>query len=195
MARLAILASGNGSNFEAIARALKRTTHSLEFLLCDRRKAFALERARTLGVPVYLVSYKDRVREEAEKEIIAHCVDHHVDLIALAGFMRLLTPAFLEHFGGDILNIHPALLPKFPGVDAIRRSVEAGESALGISIIKIDGGCDTGPILFQASFERPKEASLEDIETRIHELEHEHYPRVVIDLLDKLDSNKQTEQS
>jgi len=188
VARLAVFASGSGSNFEAIALALKSTNHSLEFLLCDRKKAFALERARRLGVPVKLVSYKDRTKEEAEREMLGHCTAHGVDCIALAGFMRLLTPYFLDAFGKDILNLHPALLPKFPGVDAVRRSVAAGEKELGISIITVDPGCDTGPILFQDSFPRPEHASLEELTERIHALEHRHYPRVVIETLDKIDA-------
>jgi phosphoribosylglycinamide formyltransferase-1 len=188
MARLAVFASGNGSNFEAIALALKGTKHTLEFLLCDKRQAFALERARHLGVPAYLVKYKDRPKEEVEQEMLDHCTAHRVDCIVLAGFMRLLSPSFLSGFGREILNLHPALLPKFPGVDAIRRSVEAGERTLGISIISIDAGCDTGPILFQASFARPAGAKLSELEERIHALEHEHYPRVVIETLDKIDA-------
>ncbi|MBN2352746.1 MAG: phosphoribosylglycinamide formyltransferase [Spirochaetales bacterium] len=188
MARLAVFASGSGSNFEAIALALKSTRHTLEFLLCDRRQAFALERARRLGVPARLVSYKDRTKEDVEREMLEHCADRNVDCIALAGFMRLLTPYFLNAFGKDILNLHPALLPKFPGVDAIRRSVEAGEKELGISIITVDSGCDTGPILFQDSFARPENASLDELTERIHSLEHRHYPRVVIETLDKIDA-------
>jgi phosphoribosylglycinamide formyltransferase-1 len=187
MARLAVFASGHGSNFEVIAQALAPTRHTLVFLLCDKKQAFVLERALRLGIPIRLVSYKDRRREEAEGDILAHCREERIDCIALAGFMRLLSPFFLTGFGKDILNLHPALLPKFPGVDAIQRSVEAGEKELGISIIKIDAGCDTGPILCQASFSRPEGASLEEIEERIHALEHEHYPRVLIDLLDRID--------
>lgn len=188
MARLAVFASGNGSNFEAIALALKPTTHTLEFLLCDKSKSFALERARRLGVPTYLVRYKDRTKEEVEKEMLDRCRTHRVDCIALAGFMRLLSPFFLDTFRKNILNLHPALLPKYPGVDAIRRSVEAGEQTLGISVIAVDSGCDTGPILFQESFARPADASLEEIEERIHALEHLHYPRIVIEVLDRLDA-------
>jgi phosphoribosylglycinamide formyltransferase 1 len=191
MARLAVFASGNGSNFESIARALRETRHTLEFLLCDKKSAFALERARSLAVKTYLVSYQNRPREEAEKDMLEHCRAHRVDCIALAGFMRLLSSSFLKAFGRDILNLHPALLPKFPGVDAIKRSFEAGEKELGISVIKIDAGCDTGPILLQRSFPRPVGATLEVVEQRIHALEHECYPCAVIDLLDTIDSHQE----
>jgi phosphoribosylglycinamide formyltransferase-1 len=190
MARLAVFASGNGSNFEAIAAGIRHTAHALAFLMTDKRQAFALERARRLGIPTHTVSYKDRPREEAEKEILERCLAEKIDCIALAGFMRLLSPFFLNGFNRPILNLHPALLPKFPGVDAIKRSVEAGETELGISVIKVDAGCDTGPILFQASFARPAGASLNDLEERIHALEHEHYPKVVIDILDKIDAGR-----
>jgi phosphoribosylglycinamide formyltransferase-1 len=188
MAKLAVFASGNGSNFEAIAVSLKKTRHSLEFLLCNKKNAFAIERARLLNIPAYIVSYKDRVREEAEEEILALTGKHNIECIALAGFMKLLSPFFLSRFPGDILNIHPSLLPKFPGVDAIKRSFEAGEEQLGISIISIDHGCDTGPILLQKSFQREPKSTLEEVETRIHALEHEHYPAVVIAALDKIDA-------
>jgi len=187
MACLAIFASGNGSNFQALAEALKTSRHSLAFLLCNKRDAYALERARLLGVKSYLVEYQGKSRQEAEAEILKLCQEQAVQLIALAGFMKLLSPFFLKNFAGPILNLHPSLLPKYPGVDAIRRSYEAGEEELGISIIKVDEGCDTGPILFQASFQRPPHASLEEIEALIHALEHRHYPQVVLAQLDELD--------
>jgi phosphoribosylglycinamide formyltransferase-1 len=190
MANLAVFASGSGSNFEAIALALQKTRHTLPFLLCNKKGAFVQERARRLGIPSIFVGYKDRSREQAEEEMLALCEKHSVDCIALAGFMKLLSPFFLSRFHGEILNIHPALLPQSPGVDAIKRSVEAEEKELGISIIKIDVGCDTGPVIFQQSFRRPPEASLEEMEARIHELEHAHYPRIVIGLLDKIDAGR-----
>jgi phosphoribosylglycinamide formyltransferase-1 len=194
MANLAIFASGNGSNFQAIAEAICRTNHSLEFLLCNKKSAYVLERAKSFGITSYLVSYLNKNREDVEKEILAHMTKHAVDLVALAGFMKLLTPFFLSAFRGDILNIHPSLLPKYAGVHAIERSFNAGENEFGISIIKIDPGVDSGPILFQTSFERPEHATLSEIEEKIHELEHIHFPAVVINELDKIDTRK-TKQS
>jgi phosphoribosylglycinamide formyltransferase-1 len=188
MAKLAVFASGNGSNFQVIAEAVKSTSHSLEFLLCNIRNAYVVERAKLLAITTYIVSYLQKERQEAEKQILQYTKAHKIDLIALAGYMKLLTPFFLSSFKGKILNLHPALLPKFPGVDAIERSFKAGEKELGISIIQIDAGVDTGPILFQTSFTRSKDLTLEQAEARIHELEHIHFPAVIIQELDKIDA-------
>jgi phosphoribosylglycinamide formyltransferase-1 len=190
MANLAVFASGNGSNFQAIAEAMLKANHSLEFLLCNVKSAYVLERAQSLGITSYIVSYSNKKREDVEKEILVQLKNHNIDLIALAGFMKLLTPFFLSSFHGDILNIHPSLLPKYAGVHAIERSYSAGEKKFGISVIKIDPGVDTGPILFQTSFERPENATLEEIEKKIHELEHIHFPAVIINKLDKIEANK-----
>jgi len=187
VARCAVFASGSGSNFEAIATALSGTPHSLEFLLCNKKSAFAVTRAEKLGIPTIHVSYLDRPREDAEQEILSACLNHQVELIALAGFMKLLTPSFLSRFQGTILNIHPSLLPRHAGVDALRRSFEAGDDELGISIIQVDEGCDTGPIVFQTSFKRSPGDTLESVAERIHQLEHEHYPRVVREALNRID--------
>jgi phosphoribosylglycinamide formyltransferase-1 len=187
MARLAVFASGNGSNFQAIAEAVRKTGHSLEFLLCNKQSAYVIERARLLDIPVYLVSYLDKTREAVEREILDYTRRHHIDLIALAGYMKLLTPFFLSSFTGDILNVHPSLLPKYAGVNAIERSYRGGDPELGISVIKIDNGVDTGPVLFQTSFKREPAATLEQVEAKIHELEHTHFPAVIIRELDNRD--------
>ena len=129
MANLAVFASGNGSNFQAIAEEVKKTDHSVEFLLCNRKAAYAFERANNLGIKTYYVSYKDKTREEVEKRILEYCTMHHISVIALAGYMKLLTPYFLELFKGEILNIHPSLLPKYSGVDGIKRSYDSGDDS------------------------------------------------------------------
>ncbi len=187
MANLAVFASGNGSNFQVIAEAVRGTSHSLSFLLYNKKDAYVLERAHRLGVPVYLVEYAGKTREQAEREILALTERFHIDLIALAGYMKLLTPFFLTSFKGDILNIHPSLLPKYAGVNAIERSYNAGDPELGITVIKIDKGVDTGPILFQTSFKRSPGASLAEVEAEIHSLEHTYFPLVIIRELDKID--------
>jgi len=187
MAKLAVFASGNGSNFQVIAETMLKTSHSLEFLLCNVKNAYVLERAKILGITSYIVNYLNRKREDVDKEILQYATGHQIDLIALAGYMKLLTPFFLSAFHGDILNIHPSLLPKFAGVNAIERSYNACEKKLGISIIRIDPGVDTGPILFQTAFERPPHASLAEVESKIHELEHVHFPSVIIKELDKIE--------
>jgi phosphoribosylglycinamide formyltransferase-1 len=191
VANLAVFASGNGSNFQVIAEAVRGTRHSLAFLLCNKRDAYVLERARQLDVPVHLVEYAGKTREQADREILEYTEGAHIDLIALAGYMKLLTPFFLSSFKGDILNIHPSLLPKYAGVNAIERSYNAGDPELGITIIKIDNGVDTGPIVYQASFRRASNASLAEVEAEIHRLEHTHFPLVIIRELDKIEQTKQ----
>ncbi len=190
MARYAVFASGRGSNFVAIAEKMSGSPHSLEFLLSDKKGAPALERARERGIASYTVSYKGRTRQEAEAEMLVHLARHKVELVALAGYMRLFTPLFLEGFKGEIINLHPALLPKYPGAHGIEESYNSKDTELGISIIRIDEGCDTGPILFQKSFRRTGGESLEETEAKIHELEHEWYPRVLRGLLDEIDKRR-----
>jgi phosphoribosylglycinamide formyltransferase 1 len=189
MARLAVFASGTGSNFVALAAALATTRrHSIEFLLCDAQGAPVLTRAEELKVPTVLVSYKGVARQAVEKKMVRHLERRGVDMVALAGFMKLLTPWFIDAFKGPIVNLHPSLLPKHPGNHAIEESFQSGDTELGISVIRVDSGVDTGPILLQKSFPRAPSESRAEVEARIHALEHEWFPRVVIDLLNGLEA-------
>jgi phosphoribosylglycinamide formyltransferase-1 len=188
MARLAVFASGRGTNFVAIAGALAvAKRHAIEFVLCDVAGAPILDRAQELGVPVVPVSYKGMTREAVEKKIVRHLERRRVDLVALAGYMKLLTPWFIHAFKGPVINLHPSLLPKYPGTHAIGESFRSDDKELGISVMRIDEGVDTGPVLLQKSFVRTGAESLEEIEGRIHTLEYEWFPRVLIELLDGID--------
>lgn len=184
MPNLAVLASGSGSNFEALARALEPTEHECVLLVCDRAGAGAFERAALLGVPARHVSYAGRPRAEAEAEIEALLSEAGSDLVALAGFLRLLSPDFVRRRAGRILNVHPALLPAYPGLDALRRAWDAGEEVFGATIHLVDEGMDTGPVLRQGNLKRRPGESFEDLEARVHALEHELYRRTVLELLD-----------
>ncbi|MDR1179800.1 MAG: phosphoribosylglycinamide formyltransferase [Spirochaetales bacterium] len=184
MANLAVFASGNGTNFEAIARAVAATRHRLVCLIADKKDAFALKRAEKLGVPSHIVSYKNRTREDAEGEMLAVLASLKTDYIALAGFMRLLGPRLIDAYPSRIINIHPALLPKYPGTNGIEESYRSGDRELGITIHYVDYGLDSGPVIMQRSFTRGSGEPLGEIERRIHELEHIWYPRVMIDILD-----------
>jgi len=188
MARLAVFASGRGSNFVAIARALKGTLHTIEFLLCDVVGAPVLDRAKEIGVPIVAISYDGEKIKAVEKKIVRHLERRCVDIVALAGFMKLLTPSFLEAFKGPVVNVHPSLLPKYPGVHGIEESYTSGDSELGITIMRVDAGVDTGPIILQKSFRREPGETLEQVEARIHKLEHIWYPRALISLLDVVDN-------
>lgn len=185
MARAAVLASGSGTNFEAIARALAAGgRHSVCRLVCDRAGAFALERARALGISSSLVPYKGRPRQEAEAQIAAILEEDAPDLVVLAGFMRILGSAFVRRWKGRLVNIHPALLPRHPGAHGIDDSWASGDRLLGITIHWVDEGMDTGPVIVQKSFDRSMAADRDAAEAMIHALEHEWYPRVIGEILD-----------
>ncbi len=188
MARLAVFASGTGSNFVAVARAIEAAgRHKIEVLVCDKAGAPVLDRAAELRVPVMLVSYAGVTRQAVEKKIVRHLERRQVDLVALAGFMKLLTPWFIDAFKGPVINLHPSLLPKYPGAHAIDESFASNDPELGISVIRIEAGVDTGPVLLQKSFPRRAGESRQEVEARIHALEHELFPRVLMDLLDGID--------
>jgi phosphoribosylglycinamide formyltransferase-1 len=188
VASLAVFASGRGSNFVALAERLRGAPrHRLAVLVCDVPGAPVLDRARELGVPACLVSYRGRSRAEAEAEMLGVLREHRVDTVALAGFMRLLTPFFLTQFKGPVLNLHPSLLPKYPGTHGIEESFRSGDREVGISVIRVDEGVDTGPVMLQRSFTRTGSESLAEIERRIHDLEHEWFPIAVLQTLDGLD--------
>ena len=190
MAKVAVLASGSGSNFQAIAEALADQTrnpagHQIVLLICDRPGAYCLERARSLGVPSLVVAYArggtTEIRQAAEKQMTAALESAGVDLVVLAGFMRILTPLFVGRWKGKLVNIHPALLPRHPGAHGIADSFASGDSQLGVTVHWVDEGVDTGTIIVQKSVARPP--TLEEAEARIHALEHELYPTTVLNLL------------
>lgn len=200
MAKLAVLASGNGSNFEALVLAARAAGHEAALLVCDRPGAFVLQRAARLGVPSILVSYargdraaadgdraqqlEDRIirRMAAEARITIALEEAGADLVALAGFMRLLGPGFVARWQGRLVNIHPSLLPAYPGTEAISRAWKAGEPLLGVTVHYVDEGMDTGPVL--ARIEVARQASLEATGQAIHEAEHRLYAQVIVGLLD-----------
>jgi phosphoribosylglycinamide formyltransferase 1 len=201
VARLAVLASGNGSNFEAIVEYLRRgsprdaargsaSPHECVLLLYDRRAAFAATRAARLGVKARYVTYAGRSREEAEAEIEAALEESGTELIALAGFMRLLSPTFVRARYGRIVNVHPSLLPKWPGARAIERAYQAGEREFGVTVHLVDEGMDTGPLVDRASFLASADAGLEAIEAWIHDIEHQIYPKAVAALLDAIEAER-----
>lgn len=186
MANLAVMASGNGSNFQAIAERLRTTRHSLVSLVVDTPNAYAAVRAERLGIPWHLVSYSGRRREAAEDEILRLLAESDAHAVALAGFMRILTPHFLDRFEGPIVNVHPALLPNHPGAHAIEESFRSGDETLGVTVHRVDAGVDTGPVIAQESFRRGGDESLESVERRIHDIEHQLYPKILVQILDEL---------
>lgn len=187
MATVAIFSSGSGSNFETIAeRVLSESNHKIAAMVCNISTAFSFKRAEKLGIESYHIDYRSRKREEVEEELVKYLSSLNVDLIVLAGYMKLLTPVLIDAFSNRIINIHPALLPKYPGTDGIGDSFRSTDRELGITIHRVDYGMDTGPIIRQDSFIRSGEESLEEIAQKIHALEHKNYPEVVLDLLNQI---------
>lgn len=183
MGSTVILASGRGSNFTAMTEALPPAGHRILSLITDRKNAGARQTARDRGIRDHHVSYYQRPREEAEQEILTILEQEEPDLVILAGFMRLLSPPLVRTWKKKIINIHPSLLPLYPGTDSIARSFRGPEKEMGITIHYVDEGMDTGPVIRQESFSKSEVTSLKAAEERIHQLEHRWYPQTVIELL------------
>ncbi|MEO6462330.1 MAG: phosphoribosylglycinamide formyltransferase [Candidatus Eisenbacteria bacterium] len=182
--RLAVLASGRGSNFRALAAAAARDAlgGTIAVLACDRGDAGAVELARERSIAVELPDpgpSPRRVADSAAADWIERLRAHDVDTLLLAGFMRILPPMILDAFAGRVLNIHPSLLPAFPGLDAIARAWEHGVRQAGCTVHLVTAGIDDGPILGQAAVEVRDEDTLETLTERVHDAEHALYPAVV----------------
>lgn len=190
MAKAAVFASGRGSNFMAIHRYFQETAgskHQICCLVTDKPECGAVEFAQAQGIPVLYMKYaQGKPREIVESELISTLAPLAPDLLVLAGFMRLLTPTLINAWPQRIINIHPSLLPKFPGRHGIEESFASSDKQLGITIHQVDNGLDSGPILLQKSFDRLGTESLFEIEQHIHELEHATYPRLVYSLLNDI---------
>ncbi|WP_102260934.1 phosphoribosylglycinamide formyltransferase [Mesobacillus jeotgali] len=186
MKKIAVFASGSGSNFQAIAVAAQAGILSAEIslLVCDKPGAFAVDRADMLGIPVLVISPKSYPSKAAyEEEILQKLISLDVEMIVLAGYMRLIGPTLLEAYEGKIVNIHPSLLPAFPGKDAIGQALAAGIETTGVTIHYVDEGMDTGPIIASASVRVEAGETRESLQKKIQRIEHSLYPEVLEKLL------------
>lgn len=186
--KVAIFASGSGSNFEAIAKSdeLRNLGLEIEVLVCDQPKAHVLKRAEKYQIPVFvnqLADYPDR--STYEQAIIDKLKPLKIEYILLAGYMKVVTPTLLAAYPNHIINIHPSLLPKFSGLEAIERAFKAGDEVTGVTIHYIDEGVDTGPIIKQCKVIRLRNDTEASLEARIHQTEHQMYRQVILDLLNK----------
>jgi phosphoribosylglycinamide formyltransferase-1 len=182
MMRLAVLASGSGSNLQAIldACAARRIPAEVAVVVCNIPGARALQRAEAAGVPAVLVPHQRFAsREDYDREVISVLQRHRVELVCLAGFMRLITPMLLRSFENKILNIHPSLLPSFPGLHAVRQALAAGVRVSGCTVHVVDEGTDSGPILVQAAVPVLDADTEETLAARILVQEHLCYPRAI----------------
>lgn len=182
MRRLAVFASGNGSNFQAIADAIKEGKLEADICLvvCDRKDAYVIERARMENIPVFSFSAKQYENKAGyEREILDELHIHGVEFIILAGYMRLIGSTLLGEYSHRIVNIHPSLLPAFPGKDAIGQAFKAKVKETGVTIHYVDEGMDTGPIIAQAVVSILNGDTKDILQKRIQELEHDLYPKIL----------------
>ncbi|MFS0784476.1 phosphoribosylglycinamide formyltransferase [Bacillus sp. 1P06AnD] len=182
MKKIAIFASGSGSNFQRIVEASREGVLQAEIalLVCDRPSAYVMERANTERIPVFSFAPKEYADKAAyERDIMKELDARHIEFIVLAGYMRLIGQTLLGAYSHRIVNIHPSLLPSFPGKDAIGQAFDAAVKITGVTIHYVDEGMDTGPIIEQAAVELKPGDTRETLQNRIQETEHRLYPQVL----------------
>lgn len=183
--RTAILISGTGSNMAALVDAAQAPDCPFEVavVLSNRAQAGGLDIARSKGVPVAVVDHRPfgKDREAHERAVDAVLTRHEVEVVALAGYMRLLTPWLVGRWRGRMLNIHPSLLPKYPGLDTHARALEAGDLEAGCTVHLVTEGVDEGPILAQATVPVLPDDTPESLAARVLGAEHRLYPRALAD--------------
>lgn len=178
-ARFAVLVSGSGTNLQALLDAAEQAPFEISLVVSNRKDAYGLERARRAGVHAVHIPHKGKSRGAFDAELVEVLKSHGVDWVLLAGFMRILTPVFLDAFPNRVVNIHPSLLPSFPGVNAQKQAFDAGVRIAGATVHFVDAGMDTGPIIAQgavAVHDTDDEASLRN---RILSVEHRVFPMVM----------------
>ena len=179
---LAIFASGNGSNFAALVKAVKekKIKAKLVVLVCDKPEALVVKRAQKERITVILVKREDfSSRADFEAAIIQRLRNYKINLIALAGFMRMLSPCFVKLYRKRIINIHPSLLPAFKGAHAIADALDAQVSFTGVTVHFVDNQMDHGPLILQKRIKIKRMDTLSSLEKRIHALEHKLYPKAI----------------
>jgi phosphoribosylglycinamide formyltransferase-1 len=181
-ARIAILISGRGSNMVALAEAVREgrvPNAEISVVISDQPNAQGLTHARELGIDTLVIERHGRQRAEHDREVVAALRARNIDLICLAGYMRVLSAEFIEAYRGRILNIHPSLLPAFPGLDAQRQALANGVETSGCTVHLVDETLDGGPIIAQRVVPVHPDDTVESLSARILEEEHQLYPEAV----------------
>jgi phosphoribosylglycinamide formyltransferase-1 len=186
MKRVGVLISGRGSNLQALIDAAREGELGGEIavVISNVESAPGLDRARRAGIPALFRDHRGRRREDYDREIAEILKDHGVDLVCLAGYMRLLSLDFVRAFPGRIANVHPSLLPAFPGLEAQSQALAHGVKVSGATVHLVDEGLDSGPIVAQEAVPVEERDTSETLAARILEAEHRIYPRAVRILLD-----------
>ncbi len=177
--RVAIFASGSGTNLQAIIDAQIETIE-IALVFSNRPDAFAIERAKKHNIPVEVIDHKSfQEREEFDGAVIEAIEPYNLDLLVLAGYMRILSPVFVRAYKNRIINIHPALLPSFPGINSGRQALEYGVKYTGVTVHYVDEGVDTGPIILQEIVEIEDDDTEDSLLEKIHSVEHKIYPEAI----------------
>jgi phosphoribosylglycinamide formyltransferase 1 len=182
--RVAVLVSGSGTNLQALIDEPTLRPH-LELVLADRPGIHAIDRAEAAGIATAVVDPAgSTTRDDFDRAVLDTLREHGIDVVVSAGYMRVLGKPVLDAFGGRVLNVHPALLPSFPGTHAVRDALEHGVRVTGVTVHLVDEGTDTGPIVLQEAVEVRTDDDWDSLEPRIHEVEHRLLPRALRALLD-----------
>jgi len=182
MKRIAFLVSGSGTNMENLIQRIKSGEIVADpvVVISNRPGVKALEKAAALGVKTVVIDHKAYADRESFDKALSDCLEaHKVDLVVLAGFMRVLTPDFVRKYQGRLINIHPAFLPAFPGAHAIKDAWDAKVQETGVSVHFVNAGVDTGAIILQRKVPVLPNDTLETLEARIHQSEYEIYPEAL----------------
>jgi len=182
MKNIVVLISGNGSNLQAIIDACKqkKINGTLRAVFSNKPDAFGLERAREAGIAAHALSASQFASREAfDRELVQEIDAYAPDVVVLAGYMRILSPAFVAHYAGRLLNIHPSLLPKYPGLNTHRQVLDNGDEEHGTSVHFVTDELDGGPVILQAKVPVFEGDSEEDVTARVQAQEHAVYPLVV----------------
>jgi len=179
--RVGVLISGKGSNLQAILDSVHgRDGIEVVCVGSSRTEARGLQRAEGAGLGTAVFAKDDYSDREARDAALGNWLDEHqVDLVALAGFMEVLSGPFIRRFEARIVNVHPSLLPAFAGINAIEQALDYGVRVAGVTVHFVDEGVDNGPVILQESFELPYARDIETVEERVHEIEHRLLPRAV----------------
>ncbi len=188
MKRIAIFASGSGTNFEALVQACESgyVNAKVVLMVCDKKNAYVCERAKNHNIDSFIFSAKKYDSKEAyEAEIVNKLNEYNIDLVCLAGYMKLCGSVLLNSYEGKIINIHPALLPSFKGAHGILDAYNYGVKVFGVTVHYVDSGMDSGKIIDQEAFHINDGDTIDDVEAKIHAIEHELYPRVLKRLVEQ----------
>ena len=180
--KLAVLVSGNGSNLQSIIDSINigEINANISLVISNIETAYALTRAKKENLNSAFLNHKNfSSRESFDQALSELLIKHKVDLIVLAGFMRILSNSFIEKFNRKIINIHPSLLPKYPGLNTHEKVINNKDKFHGVTIHLVDEGLDSGPIIAQARFKATKYEDIDSLITKVHSLEHKLYPLII----------------